>query len=91
LDQSSAGKDTDRVDVDGDGIVSPLDALSIINWINSEWDGDGAGEGESGMDIRPINSLIDAVWSNDEINQDRFFQAYEEEWITQRNRRLLSR
>ncbi len=91
LDQSSANKDTHRVDVDGDGIVSPLDVLSVINWIQSEWDWDEVGEGESEKDDCQVDYSLDAMWANDEINYDRFLQASEEEWFGHRNRRLLSR
>ena len=49
-------------DVDGDGFVSPLDALIIINAINR---GSSGGEGESGVSTIHDDLFADSVWLDD--------------------------
>ena len=45
------------LDVDGDGVTSPLDALIVINWLNEDLVG---GEGE-GLLIQPLSDLQEAI------------------------------
>ncbi len=89
LDQSSVDEHSHLIDIDGDGLLSPLDALSIINWINSDIEWRGAGEQESGMNNSSHFSRHDGTLPNSIEEHDRFFEAYGEDWLSQRTRRQV--
>lgn len=61
-------------DVDDDQSVSPLDVLSVINWLNSQTGGSPSGEGASAVESK--------VSSADAFSRDRFF-AGEKDWVPQ--------
>lgn len=87
LDQSAVDEYAHLIDVDGDGILSPLDTLKIINWINSDMEWSGAGEQEAEMAKSSNSTPFDGTASNSIEEHDRFFEAYGEDWLSQRNRR----
>jgi hypothetical protein len=67
------------MDVDGDGVVSPLDPLFVINYINNNGIGAAPGEGEGGGQIdvdgdgqvTPIDILIIVNQLNSQSSQSR--------------------
>lgn len=67
------------MDVDGDGVVSPLDPLFVINYINNNGIGAAPGEGEGGGQIdvdgdgqvTPIDILIIVNELNSQSSQSR--------------------
>ena len=46
------------VDVDGDGQLTPLDPLAVINYLNTPR---GVGEGEATVDAAPVDAFFTAL------------------------------
>ncbi|MFN7289179.1 MAG: dockerin type I domain-containing protein, partial [Pirellula sp.] len=68
----------DPNDVDGDGMITPIDVLILINHINSQGSGSDSQEGEPGLRIdidgdghvSPIDVLILINVINDQLEND---------------------